>query len=197
MWIGGQWIWTSSAFNDVNIVSIQLLLWQAATAWFMEASYVSSRSESRGLPKRADSMDYGDKYEPNSVDAFVQNPSTVVPLWRHRRASWWLGQRRSPRTWACLGWRSTSARAITDWSPARRFAHDRWKCVGERGLQSRGVRGFHVQKDNDREREPRGVAGRAAVAYLKESQAMMKIVLIYMLGFLVVVAIVLFLWVCP
>jgi hypothetical protein len=55
------------------------------------------------------------------------------------------------------------------------------------------VRGFHVQKDNDREREPRGVAGRAAVAYLKESQAMMKIVLVYMLGFLVVVAIVLFL----
>jgi hypothetical protein len=31
------------------------------------------------------------------------------------------------------------------------------------------------------------------VAYLKEGQAMMKIVLIYMLGFLVVVAIVLFL----
>jgi hypothetical protein len=31
------------------------------------------------------------------------------------------------------------------------------------------------------------------VAYLKESQAMMKTVLIYMLGFLVVVAIVLFL----
>ena len=65
--------------------------------------------------------------------------------------------------------------------------------MGERGLQSRGVRGFHVQKDNDREREPRGVAGRAAVAYLKEGQAMMNIVLIYMLGFVVVVAIVLFL----
>ena len=46
---------------------------------------------------------------------------------------------------------------------------------------------------HDREREPRGVAGRAAVAYLKEGQAMMNIVLIYMLGFVVVVAIVLFL----
>ena len=69
----------------------------------MEASYVSSRSESRGLPKRADSMGYVDNYESH------------------------------------------------------------------------------------------GVAGRAAVAYLKEGQAMMKIVLIYMLGFLVVVAIVLFL----
>jgi len=46
---------------------------------------------------------------------------------------------------------------------------------------------------HDREREPRGVAGRAALAYLKEGQAMMNIVLIYMLCFLVVVAIVLFL----
>ena len=55
------------------------------------------------------------------------------------------------------------------------------------------IRSLDVQKDNDREQEPRGVAGRAAVAYLKEGQAMMKIVLIYMLGFLAVVAIVLFL----
>jgi hypothetical protein len=82
----------------VNVVSIQLLLWQAATAWFMEANYVSSHSESRGLPKRADSMGYVDNYELNSVDAFAQEPSTVVPLWRRRRASWRLGQRRSPRT---------------------------------------------------------------------------------------------------
>jgi hypothetical protein len=76
----------------VNVVSIQPLLWQVATAWFMEASYVSSRSESRGLPKRADSMGYADNYEPNSVDAFAQDPSTVVPLWRRRRSSWRLGQ---------------------------------------------------------------------------------------------------------
>jgi hypothetical protein len=38
-----------------------------------------------------------------------------------------------------------------------------------------------------------GVAGRAATAYLKEEQAIMTIVLIYMLGFLVVVAIMLIL----
>jgi hypothetical protein len=42
-------------------------------------------------------MGYVDKYEPNSVDAFAQDPLTVVPLWRRRRASWRLGQRRSPR----------------------------------------------------------------------------------------------------
>jgi hypothetical protein len=68
----------------VNIVSIGLLLWQAAilrsTAWFMEASCVSLRSESRGLPKRRDGMGDVDNYEPNRVGAFAQDPSAVAPL---------------------------------------------------------------------------------------------------------------------
>ncbi|HWX13156.1 MAG TPA: hypothetical protein VNZ04_14355 [Trinickia sp.] len=62
----------------MNILSISLLLWQTTmlrcTVWFLEASRVSLRPESRGLQKQPSGMGFADGDRRNLAEPSAQDP---------------------------------------------------------------------------------------------------------------------------